>query len=72
MSKRLLDRIPRPMYQVGLVESGRIEWGYICENRKKLKESLEMESESGEYSATYRVVWMSPAKLASIPEFMGW
>lgn len=77
---KLVDRIPRIAYQVGIRNTWSIknksytEWGYVIFGIKNLKENLKLERENSENDDdfTWRPVFISPAKLETRGEFSGW
>jgi hypothetical protein len=67
--KRLLDRIPRPAYQVCL-DGMR---GYIIFRKRDAEEERKCSIEyEGKDLVTLKLVWISPAKLETLEEFAGW
>ena len=74
--KRILDYIPRNMYQIGLkyVGDDRIEWGYITPRYECFldEEAQRLEDDENDYYYVYRAVWCSPKWLAAQTEFEGW
>lgn len=67
-----LDRIPRLAWQIGVKYNGKIDWGYIIFKYDAGLISDEQDGfEDGENIVTKRV-FISPAKLATKPEFEGW
>lgn len=71
--QKLLNRIPRPMFQVGLVDNNRTYWGFITPNWADVEEENKLENEYGDSDLlTFRIVLISPAKLENLDEFKGW
>ena len=74
--QRLIDRIPRRMYQIGMSyndESSPIYWRYVLD---KWDAELIRDEEQGfhedDCSLHIRRVWLSPAWLDTQEEFQGW
>jgi hypothetical protein len=64
-----LDRIPRPAWQISLDCSP----GYIAFDRGIMDEEVQLSRDEGyEDGFTIKRIWISPAKLESLGEFIGW
>jgi hypothetical protein len=65
----LLDRIPRPAYMLCLDGME----GYVIFHKSEADEERKLSiEEDGEDLVTLKRIWISPAKLATLPEFVGW
>lgn len=82
MQTLIIDRIPRPAWQIGLLwGNGEVEWNRpgstaiaIVFTKEECDKELAYYNEhiiSGGSMAVYRRIWISPARVASYGDFEG-